>query len=83
MNKEEKQKIIGQALRNKRQELNLTQLEVAKEACISRNYVSDVENGRYMPSVNVLLKMATHLKLDLNFLLSLTEIQVKKEEKIC
>lgn len=83
MEKEEKQKIIGQALRNKRQELNLTQLQVAKEVCISRNYISDVENGRYMPSVNVLLKMAKYLKLDLNFLLCLTEIQVKGEGAIC
>ncbi|WP_251861936.1 helix-turn-helix transcriptional regulator [Clostridium sp. Marseille-Q2269] len=76
MNKKEQQEIIGQTLRNKRKELNLTQLEVSKAVCISRNYVSDVENGRYMPSVKVLLKLATFLKLDLNFLLDMTEIQV-------
>lgn len=77
MTKEDQQKLIGQALKTKRLELKLTQLEVSKATDVSRNYISDVENGRYMPSVTVLFKLAIVLKLDLNFLLSLTEIQVK------
>lgn len=66
---------LGQAIKNKRIEKKLTQSEVALKVNISRNYLSDIENGRYMPSVNTLSKIACFLKIDLNFLPKMTEIQ--------
>lgn len=61
---------LGQAIRNKRLEKRATQEEIAKQIGLSRNYLSDIENGRYMPSVETLIKIASVLELDLNFLKS-------------
>lgn len=68
-------KIIGQAIKNRRIKKNKTQLQVSEDTGISRSYLSDVENGRYMPSVETLIKLASYLELNLNFLLEMTEIQ--------
>lgn len=68
---------LGQVIKNKRIEKNLTQNQVAVNISISRNYLSDIENGRYMPSVDTLTKIARCLNMDLNFLVNMTEIQDK------
>lgn len=67
---------IGEMISKKRQENKLTQARVAKITGLSRNYISDIENGRYTPSVDSLSKLAKCLNIDLNFLLFTTEIQV-------
>lgn len=69
MSKIEKQKKIGQAIRNKRDNIGITQEELAIKTNLSRNYISDVECGRYMPSVDTLSRIAIYLDLDLNFLI--------------
>lgn len=68
-------KMIGQTIKKQRIEKKKTQLEVAENTGISRSYLSDIENGRYMPSVGTLIKLASFLEIDLNFLLTMTEIQ--------
>lgn len=68
MTKEDMQKIIGHAIKEKRQEKKLTQKNVSKIINISRNYIADIENGRYMPSVNTLIKLAKLLNINLNAL---------------
>lgn len=72
----ENRKLIGQVIKNKRIQGNITQLELSEKTGISRNYISDVENGRYVPSVETLIKLAKVLNINLNFLLKVTEIQV-------
>lgn len=72
----DRRKIVGQAIKDARSKKNLTQLEVSQKGSISRNYVSDIENGRYMPSVETLMTLATILDIDLNLLPKMTEIQV-------
>ncbi|QLY79209.1 MULTISPECIES: helix-turn-helix transcriptional regulator [Clostridium] len=76
MTKENKQKVIGEIIKNARTSKNLTQQKVSDDTGISRNYISDVENGRYMPSVETLLTLAQYLKIDLNLIPKMTEIQV-------
>jgi len=44
-------------LKKKREKLQLTQKQVADKVKISRSYYSDIENGRTIPSVNVLLRL--------------------------
>ncbi|AOY76660.1 helix-turn-helix domain-containing protein [Clostridium formicaceticum] len=77
MDKQEKKKIIGRVISDKRQSKKLTQLELSELTGLSRNYICDIENGRYMPSLDALTKLALPLNIDLNFLLSMTEIQFK------
>ncbi|WP_254904753.1 helix-turn-helix domain-containing protein [Clostridium tyrobutyricum] len=68
---------LGRIIKSKRIEKNFTQNKVADATNISRNYLSDIENGRYVPSVDTLTKIARFLNMDLNFLLKMTEIQDK------
>ncbi|SKB00040.1 Helix-turn-helix [Caloramator quimbayensis] len=72
---DEQKKIIGEIISNKRAELNLTQQELAEKSNLSRSYIADIEAGRYIPSVKSLIAIASVLKLDLNFLTKMTEIQ--------
>lgn len=75
MNTSTRKKEIGLIISNKRNELGLTQQEVADATGFSRNYISDMENGRYAPSLDALSKLAVVLNIDLNFLRAMTEIQ--------
>jgi transcriptional regulator with XRE-family HTH domain len=71
------EKCIGSVIKEKRKKKNLTQKELAEKANISRNYLSDMENGRYMPSVKTLAILASILGFDLNIILHMTKIQDK------
>ena len=81
MGNKEQKKIVGEAISLKRLDKKLTQRQVSDFTGLSRNYISDIENGRYMPSVDALTKLARCLDLDLNFLLSMTEMQYINKDK--
>jgi transcriptional regulator with XRE-family HTH domain len=68
---------IGEEIKKNRNAKGFTQDELAEKIGISRNYISDLENNRYAPSVKTLSKIAVALQMDLNFLLKMSEIQDK------
>ncbi len=68
---------IGKEIKRKRNVNGLTQDELADKIGVSRNYISDLENDRYVPSVKTLSKIANVLQMDLNFLSEMSEIQNK------
>lgn len=70
---------IGKTLQEARAKKGLTQEKMAQEIGVSRNYISDIESGRYVPSLKTTVKIATFLNINLNFLKSLTEIPVNKK----
>lgn len=72
---------IGENIRLNRDKVGMTQDELAEKAGISRNYISDLENNRYIPSVKTLSKIAKVLNMNLDFLLEMSEIQDKKGAK--
>lgn len=80
MTKEMKQRVIGEIIKTERLKSGLTQAEISTKTGISRNYLSDIENGRYMPSVETLLILSSCLKIDLNLIPKMTEIQVEKKQ---
>lgn len=67
-------KSLGKIIQDKRKELELTQNQLSEATQLSRNYISDIENGRYSPSIDTLARIAIHLGIDLN-VLKMTEIQ--------
>ncbi|QUH21728.1 helix-turn-helix domain-containing protein [Alkaliphilus sp. B6464] len=67
-------KIIGANIKKARKSKSMTQLEVAEKINISRNYLSDLENGRYAPSSEKLLLLAKCLELDVNKILKQIEM---------
>lgn len=71
-------KALGAVIKNQRKFKNLKQNEVSAKTDLSRNYISDIESGRYSPSLEALSKLAVCLDLDLN-VLKMSEIQVFNE----
>lgn len=57
---------IGNEIKRARKEKGLTQHDLSQKVSISRNYISDIECGRYIPSVELLISLSKELKIDLN-----------------
>ncbi|MGN7359986.1 helix-turn-helix domain-containing protein [Paenibacillus sp. SAF-054] len=74
-------KLLGKIIQSQRKNKKLRQYQVSESTGLSRNYISDIENGRYMPSVETLSKLACFLDLDLN-LIKGTEIHVR-DNSLC
>lgn len=54
---------FGALLRRLRQKSGLTQEQLAFEAGLQRNYVSNMELGQYQPTITTLFKIAYALKV--------------------
>ena len=57
--------IIGRRLRNLREEKNLSQGDIEKRAGLLRCYISRVENGHTVPSLETLERLAAALEVPL------------------
>lgn len=60
---------LGMRIRYLRKEKKMSQLDLALESGINRNYISDLEKGRRNPTISVLNKLAIALNIDLATLL--------------
>ena len=54
---------FGKQIRERREKVGLTQTELAKEASISRGYLSQIEAGQRQVSLHVALNLAALLQL--------------------
>lgn len=61
-------KILGRAVKTAREKKSLTQQDLSEKINISRNYISDIECGRYTPGTETLVLIAKALEIDLNLL---------------
>ena len=59
--------MIGEKIKNKRKELNLTQEYLAKELNISRQAVSKWEKGLSEPSMDNLVKISEIFRVDIDY----------------
>jgi transcriptional regulator with XRE-family HTH domain len=64
---------IGRAARHRRDELDLTQDEVAKRADIAKMHLSKIENGSGNPSYGTLRRLAAALELSASELVARAE----------
>ena len=62
---------IGQAIKNRRKELNITQPHLAELAQISVNTLYKLERGQSNPSLDILIKLSDVLGMEL-------KLEVKK-----
>jgi y4mF family transcriptional regulator len=62
---------IGQAIKNRRKELNITQPHLAELAQISVNTLYKLERGQGNPSLDILMKLSDVLGMEL-------KLEVKK-----
>ncbi len=66
---------IGLNIRKYRKQMKLSQVELAVEVGIDRAYLSEIENGRTNPSINVLYALADALKIEIEKLFT-TELKL-------
>jgi transcriptional regulator with XRE-family HTH domain len=62
--------LVGEALRRHRLEQRRTLAEVAAAACVSLQYLSEVERGRKEPSSEILAAVCDSLRIQLSDLLA-------------
>lgn len=60
---------LGQIIREKREALGMTQIEVAEKAGVDRNYIGMVERGERNPSYLSLIKIAAGLNMSVDQLI--------------
>lgn len=54
---------LGNRIRNRREELGLTQPELAKKSMLTQGYISSVEHDVYVPRAATLMALAIALDL--------------------
>lgn len=64
--KQQLQNIFGEVLHKARMEKNLKQAELAEICDMDDTYISDLERGKYMPSLFTVLKLSKGLRLSLS-----------------
>jgi transcriptional regulator with XRE-family HTH domain len=62
--------VVGEVLRRHRQQQRRTLAEVARAACVSVPYLSEVERGRKEPSSEILAAVCDSLRIELPDLLA-------------
>ncbi len=55
---------LGNKIRNRREELGLTQPELAQKARLTQGYISSVEHDVYVPRATTLMVLAISLDLE-------------------
>ena len=60
---------IGARIRDKRKDLKLKQNELAEKAELSNNYLSNIENGHSVPSLEALVRICNALGTTPDFIL--------------
>jgi transcriptional regulator with XRE-family HTH domain len=58
------EKRLGQVIKRRREQADLSQEEFAERADVHRTYISQLERGIKSPSVRVLVKIAAALKCE-------------------
>lgn len=61
-------KRIGKRVSQERRKKNLTTEKLAYENGISKGYLSDIENGKKLPSIKMLERTADALEVDISVL---------------
>ena len=60
---------FGKSIAFLRKKKKMSQLDLALEAGINKNYISDLERGRRNPSLMILSRIANAFKIDMSTLL--------------
>lgn len=72
---------FGNILKNLRQDNNMTQDELAKKIDTSRSNIANYENGKNMPSVDILEKISKLFGVSTDYLLGKSDIRNPEEFK--
>jgi len=65
--------MLGEQIKNLRMSRGLNQVEMAKVFGVTKQSVSNWENGNIMPSIDMLVKIACYFSVSTDYLLGLSE----------
>ncbi|MDE5883982.1 MAG: helix-turn-helix domain-containing protein [Oscillospiraceae bacterium] len=68
-------------IRNRREELRLTQRELSERAKLSQAYLSQLEQGKFEPTAPTIIRLARSLLLSADELLGMNEKKTEKDER--
>ena len=60
---------IGERIKHRRKELNLSQIDIYEKCDITSGSLSKIENGKTIPSILAFFKLSQSLNCDINWLL--------------
>ena len=72
---------LGSRVRNRREELGMTQPELAETARLSQSSISRIEKGVFVPRDSTIVVLALALKMSPEELLGTETNQIMKKEK--
>ena len=61
---------IGQRIKERRKQLNITQTQIQEQTSISSGNLSCIENGKYLPSATALVELAQILNCSVDWILT-------------
>ena len=61
---EEQEKHIYERLRQEREKLHLSQLDLSYESGVSQNMITYIETGKRTPTLSTILKLCNAMKID-------------------
>ena len=64
---------LGNRIRSRREELGLTQPELAEKTLLSQGYISRVESGKHNPTAHVVATFAKALSISADELLGIND----------
>jgi len=74
--------MIGEKIKNKRKELNLTQQELAESVGVTKSYISQIEKTKIIPSISKLRDIAKSLNINIADLMKSDDLDKKKFEPV-
>lgn len=73
---------IGQRIRSRRKELNLTMKDIFERENIKTGNLSELENDKYLPSVQTLISLGRALDCSIDWMLTGAEFHAQQSESL-
>lgn len=73
---------IGQRIRSRRKELNLTMKDIFERENIKTGNLSELENDKYLPSVQTLISLGRALDCSIDWILTGAEFHAQQPESL-
>ena len=64
---------LGYRIKSRREELGMSQVELAERSQLSQGYISLIEQNKYIPKASTLIVLAVSLKMTVKELLTFEE----------
>lgn len=82
INRDNLLKATGIVLKNERKRSNKSQIELAREAGLTKNTISNIESGKKSPTIETLFRIFMHLETSIDKYIELVRVEYLHLEEI-